>query len=237
MNAIIVEDDMSIQVVIKTLIDRHANHVNIIDTHRSVSAAVESIVRHSPDVVFLDIEIIGGSGFDILAQTKNIPYHVIFITGHSKYAIEALRADAIDYVMKPIIKDEFINAIERLNQKEKNNPNTTEKQTLIIYGSLRDTKVSYDDIIYAIIEKGRTCFHLSNNRYIRSPLPFSNYNIEDKMVQIHRNYFINIAYISEIESGRGGYLFMEDGTKLPIAYRRKNQLLKEWTSYHSSKKS
>lgn len=228
LKAIIVEDDKSIQVVIAAMINQHAPDIDVVDMQRCVSGAVESIATHAPDVVFLDIEIMGGTGFDVLSLTKTYTYQVIFITGHSNYAIEALRADAIDYVMKPILSEDFINALMRLYTRRAKLHLSDTKEGFIIYGTLRDTKVKYEDILYIVIEKGRTCFYLSDDRFIRSPRTVAQYDLDGQLFQIHRSYLVNINYIAEIEPGRGGYLIMKDGSKLPIAYRRKKELKELW---------
>lgn len=232
LKAIIVEDDISIQVVIETLLSQYAPGVGVVSTARSVVDAVSIIRLYDPDVVFLDVEIIGGSGFDVLDKTSDMNYNIIFVTAFDSYAIEALRADALDYIVKPIIKTDFANAVNRFLSKQSSIKSGSTGKSIIVRGVNRDTKIDLNDILYIYLEKGRCQFKLKDGSIIHSTDTMSKIDLDEHLFQIHRNYIVNIASIVEIDPGRGGFVRLVDGSQIAIAYRRKTELKELWKSYY-----
>lgn len=229
LRAIIVEDDKSIQVVIKTLLQQFEDKIEVTLVSRSVQDAIDNINTLNPDIVFLDVEIIGGSGFDVLDNTKSANYNIIFITASNSYAIKALRADAIDYIVKPIIKADFTNAVNRLLSKVNTQVYNQQRDTIMVRGANRDTKVFVDDILYIYIEKGSCRFHLKNSDKIHSLLAITKYKLTDTLYQVHRNYIVDLHSIESIDPGRGGFVRLVDGSQIAIAYRRKAELKGLWS--------
>ena len=231
--AIIIEDELNIQEVIQHIISKHFPHIKILDKCQRVSEAVKSIERYKPDLIFLDIEIIEGTGFDVLTQTSNIAYDVIFVTGYDQYAIKALRASAIDYILKPISISEMKEALDRLDQKL--NINTNAEAYLTIEGARHSERVMQTELTYIEIKKNLTVFHIKNGSQQMSAHPISKYleGLNSSFMQIHRNYIVNITSVLKIDVGRGGFVHLMDGSKIPIAYRRKAKLEKMWRDHQN----
>lgn len=232
LKAIIVEDDISIQVVIETLLSQYAPGVGVVSTARSVVDAVSVIRHYDPDVVFLDVEIIGGSGFDVLDKTSDMDYNIIFVTAFDSYAIEALRADALDYIVKPIIKLDFANAVNRFLSRQSSIKSSSTGKSIIVRGVNRDTKIDLNDILYIYLEKGSCQFKLKDGSIIHSTDTMSKFDLDEYLFQVHRNYIVNIGSIVEIDPGRGGFVRLVDGSQIAIAYRRKAELKELWKSYY-----
>lgn len=222
---IIVEDEPAIQDLIIIMVKRHFPEAIILSVQSSVSSAINAINNDKPDLVFLDIEINEGTGFDILNAYESRTFEVIFVTGYDQYMIDAIRSSALDYLMKPIIEDEFSQAVSRykkaLNQHSK---------YIILEGAHTRNKVLVDDIVYIEISKHYIKFILADDKYFVSSKLIGDYSshFPEYIQMSHRNYWVNLNFIKSIDSGRGGYIYLQNGNKIPVSYRRKNKLYNEW---------
>jgi two-component system, LytTR family, response regulator len=117
--AILIDDDSNLRSGMKGLLTLYAPQINIIGEADSVATGIETIDKWKPQVVFLDIQLNDGTGFDILEQlaAKNgkITSHIVFITAHEQYAIKAFRFSALDFLLKPVDPDELKKVIEKIN--------------------------------------------------------------------------------------------------------------------------
>jgi DNA-binding response OmpR family regulator len=116
---IIVDDETNGREVLKQLLKKNFDDIEIIGMAHSIESAVKTISFSDPDIVFLDIEMPNGSGFDILKRLEQINFEIIFVTAHQHYAIKAIKQSAIDYIVKPIDIDDLRIAIERYRNKKK----------------------------------------------------------------------------------------------------------------------
>lgn len=115
MNAIIVDDEESARDVLEALLEMNHSDVNIVDKCHDVDAAIQAIQKHSPDLVFLDIEMPGGTGFEVLKRLDTpVNFEVIFVTAYDKYAIKAFEVSAIDYLLKPVEEDRLEQAVDKV---------------------------------------------------------------------------------------------------------------------------
>jgi len=122
-NAVIIEDEKKSREVLEALLTAHCPDVNIVGNAESVSTGVEVIRKTNPRLIFLDIEMADGSGFDLLEQLDSSNYEVIFTTASDAHALRAIKYSAIDYLLKPIDPDELINAVEKIRVKHSNTAN------------------------------------------------------------------------------------------------------------------
>src|SRR3990172_2274111 len=116
--AVIVEDEKKSREVLNKLIQKNCPDLNVVGMAATVEEAVAVIKKEKPDLVFLDIELSDGTGFDILEQVQGLNFEVIFATAYDQYAIKAIKYSAIDYLLKPIDVDELKIAVEKLSQKK-----------------------------------------------------------------------------------------------------------------------
>lgn len=131
MNAIIIDDEESAREVLEALLEMNHSDVNIVDKCHDVDAAIQAIQKHSPDLVFLDIEMPGGTGFEVLNRLDApVNFDVIFVTAYDKYAIKAFEVSAIDYLLKPVEEDRLEQAIDKVRSNMASNDMKDRLETL-----------------------------------------------------------------------------------------------------------
>jgi two-component system LytT family response regulator len=225
---IIIEDEINTREFIVSLLGDSFPEFHIVGESGSVQQGISLIEKHKPDLVLMDIHIHNGTGFDILHATSSIDYSVIFITSYLEYSIEAIRVSALDYVLKPLIVEDFINGINRFKKKSRQ----LDTPKILIEGAHRQLIIPLDEIIYVEVKKGFCIFKLDNDKTMYSREGITNYgqDLTDPIYKIHRNYYVNLKFIESIDRGRGGFTKMRSGDIIPIAYRRKKEIHGKWLS-------
>ncbi len=238
-NAIIVDDEKDCRESIKSLIKQCCNNVNISGEASSVEEGLDCISKKQPDLLLLDVELSDGTSFDLLNQIINPNFQIIFITAFDKYAIQAIRHSAIDYILKPVNPDLFkkavikaINLIENNDQIAKqvkillDNRNSFNRMALPTIDGLRFINIS--DILYLKSEANYTWFLLNNNEKIlvtKTLKEFDETLSENTFVRIHQSYLININYVEKYIKGQGGSVIMTNGTELLVSRRKKEHFI------------
>jgi len=240
MKAVIIEDEIKGQEVLEMALEQFVEGIEIIGKADSVKSGIEIINQLQPELIFLDIELPDGTGFDILEQITERNVNVIFITAFENFATKAYRYAAIDYLMKPLSIDELIEATDRAKQKKANlsdriehlqtslKDENKENNVIIVEGNEKYIKIALDEIISIEAETGLATLRLANGRKIFSSRPLKFYEEllkENNFYRIHRAHIINLSKITSIDKGRTGFARMSDGTALEIAARRKSILL------------
>lgn len=231
LRAIIIDDEKLSREIICNYLRDYCNDVEIVTTASSVKTAYKAIRKHSPDFIFLDIELADGKGFDLLTMFEKIDFKVIFITAHSEYAVKAFRFSAVDYLLKPIKIEELISAIERVksllvagsgqenlaalihNLNRKPNVPTT----LVVPHMKGFEVLRISEIIMCQADGYCTSFHLSDDRRIISSKNLKYYNDlidEYDFVRVHHSYIINLSYVSGYS--RQGEIFLANGLKAAL---------------------
>jgi two-component system, LytTR family, response regulator len=194
-----------------------------------------------PDIVFLDVEMDDMTGFEMLERLDTINFKVIFTTAHDKYAIKAIRFSALDYLLKPIGKDDLIAAIQRANvdilklqpeqvkdliESSKNKSAKIERITLTTGEGLVFKNIS--DIIYCEADRNYTTIYLLNKEKLVVSKTLK--EIEETLdgsgfFRAHHSHLINVSYIERYVRGDGGYVIMKNGENITVARKRKEALL------------
>ena len=133
-SAIIIDDEENARDIIRMIIEEHSMNIRILGEAGSVLQGTEMIKLHKPDLVFLDIEMPDGTGFNLLSHFQENDFQVIFITGQSGYAIKAIKVNALDYILKPIQPYELLDAIKKIETKILSGPNQSAGE--ITYASI-----------------------------------------------------------------------------------------------------
>jgi two-component system LytT family response regulator len=239
---VIIEDEEKSVLVIKNLTQQFAMDLQLAGTAGSVGQSVELIERQSPQLIFLDVQIADGSGFDVLRKFVDRSFEVIFITAHNQYAVEAFRFAATDYLLKPIGIPEFIEAVERACGRIREKSSHGQIDVLLRHlsqGGRQDRKVcvpttighefiDLKDIVWCNSEGGYTIFHLVNNSKVISSRNLGSYEellCANNFYRIHHTSIINLSYIKSYIKGKNSYVVMTNGAKLEISQRRKNDFL------------
>ena len=239
---IIVDDEHHSRESLKNLLQSYCMEIVIVGMADSIETGTDIIRTQRPDVVFLDIELQHGTGFDLLNNIGNLNFEVVFTTAFEHYALKAVKISAIDYLLKPIDVDELIEAVSKIHRKRfqeiqnrklyslLSNFNMQGKQdhtiTLATAESLEFIKVS--DIIYCQAKGAYTEFHLKNNTHLLVSKNLKEY--EDMLAdysfyRTHNSYLINIAEVKRYIKSDGGYLIMSNGDTVNISLRKKESLM------------
>jgi two-component system LytT family response regulator len=242
LNAVIVDDEDSGARGLQKLLNRYCPQVNVAGMAHSIDEAEQKISASNPDVVFLDIEMPFGSGFDLLSRMKNIHFEVIFTTAYSQYAIKAFKHNAIDYLLKPIDPDELMEAVKKCEEK-KGRETLDLKKIENLFSSLSQTnKVQKlpvhtpEGIIYLEADKvlrleadgNYTKIYLEGGQKYISSRTLKDYEEmfhPKEFFRIHKTHLVNLRHVKQYIKGEGGEVLMSDGTLLEVSRYKKNELL------------
>lgn len=233
LKAVIVDDEPRGADNLRILISEFCPGIEVLEVCTDPRKSIGIIQYLQPDVVFLDIEMPQIDGFQVLEGIRNWVSHVIFTTAHSHYAIQAVRADAFDYLLKPIDPDDLIRAVGRLSlpASEKQLPKTAGRPSfrrLAIQTMEGYVMVNYDDIIRLEADSNYTHIHCAQKTYLvsKSLAHFEAQLEQEGFVRVHSSHLVNIIHIKHYQRGDGGYLQMSDGAQVEVSRNRKKDLLK-----------
>lgn len=237
----IVEDEEKSLYVLQKMISDFATDLTICGNASHISSAVKAIEVNEPDLLFMDIRIADGTGFDVLKQLSFRNFELIFITAFDNYALDAFRFAAIDYLLKPIGIQEFEDTLTRARERLTTRAPRTFIDELLrkLPGTGYDKKISiptphgYDfvdmkDIIWCGSEGSYTMFYLSNGSRIISSQRLGLYEEQlysANFFRIHHSIIVNLQFIKSYIKGKGGYVIMTDGTELEVSQRKKGEFL------------
>ena len=237
MRAIIIEDELNVREGFVKLINAFCPEVKVIDVAGSVESGLEIIDKSEFEILFLDINLPDGSGFDLIHRVKNRNFHIIFVTAYDQYAIDAFKISAVDYLLKPVSPDLLKNAIGKLkvtpveveddrlkvlSDRVGETYNSSEKIILKDGESMQMVLIS--DILYCNAEGSYTTFFLKNGKQIITSLNLKEY---ERMlspygfIRNHHSYLVNLNHIVSIQKADGGYIIMSDNSNLPLSIRKK----------------
>lgn len=239
--AVIIDDEAKARRMMEALLKEYCPEIQIMAVAEDVPSGVLAINLHQPDVVFLDVEMPGYTGFQLLDFFKEVNFEIIFTTAHSDYALTAFRISAIDFLLKPIQISELIKAVEKVKTKkdstriqriealrENFKDNIIKKLALPVADGL--TFVDVEDIIYLEAEGAYTLLYLSENRKILISKKIKEF--EEALTQqsiffrSHRSFIVNLKKIKQFVKQDGGYILLQNEVQIPIARERKEEFLK-----------
>ncbi|MDB5281161.1 MAG: DNA-binding response regulator [Bacteroidota bacterium] len=240
--AVIVEDEIHSAGDLKNLIGKYCADVEVLSVAQTVRQAVEVISDVRPDLVFLDVELPDGDGFDVLSNFLDHYFDVIFVTAYDNYALKAIKICALDYLLKPVDKTDLIGAINKVRLADRtseyrqrtnlflhnNNQHDIYKQKIALPTMEGLMFVQKDEILYCNANGGYTNFFLRSKEKIVACKPLSYFEqIFDKehFCRTHQSFLVNLLHVSKYMKGKGGHLVIADGTKIPVSVRMKSDFL------------
>ncbi len=238
--AVIIDDEQNAQKAIINIIENFCSDVEIIGTAFDVKSGIKLIISENPDIVFLDIEMPDGTGFDLLQQLPNYDFSLIFATGHNDFAVKAFKFNAVDYILKPVDIQEVINAVKRaLSIKEKSNKDIIIRQLLksvkekehkkLILKTSKDIYiVNTEDIIRCESDGGYTTFFLKDGNNILVSKNLKEYEklLKDyKFIRTHNSHLVNLNFVEKYGKTHGSILYLKDGSQIPVSVRKKEAVL------------
>ncbi|MBW1295369.1 LytR/AlgR family response regulator transcription factor [Aquimarina litoralis] len=240
LTAIIVEDMPDALQLLKSDLETNHPEIKIIDTARSVVEAAKSLRTHKPDILFLDIMLGDGTGFDVLEIFPELKSKIIFVTASDEYAIRAFKFAAIDYVLKPYSNEELAQAISKAKQQIQPNKERLNilKDTLSAPEQKPDKIslhtldkiiiVSLDDIVRCESDSNNTIFYLQDGQkvFVTKTLKYFADMLKNyQFLRVHQSHLINLQCISAFIKADGGYLMLKNGENVPVSVRKKVEVM------------
>jgi two-component system, LytTR family, response regulator len=240
--ATIVDDEAYSCEALATLLERYCPEIKVVDICYSGAAALKSISEQRPQVLFLDIEMPNMNGFELLEKLTDIDYEIIFTTSYDQYAIKAIRFSAMDYLLKPIDKEELQKAVQKVMNKARyplpqqisvllqklNHPTATVSKIAI--PTMEGLQmVLVENIISCVSDSNYTVLCLKNKQKITASRTLKDIEelLEDySFIRVHHSFLVNLNEVEKYIKGEGGYLLMSDQTTIDVSRSRKEMLLK-----------
>jgi len=241
MKALIIDDEKNSSELTFNLLRTYCPQVKISGIAASVNEGFEAIVKWQPDLIFLDIQMQDGTGFDLLNRFKQINFKVIFITAYQQYAIGALRRSAIDYLLKPLSPPDLVNAVTRAEQVQHGGDVAIQLRTLL--DNLSEPKPVRQKVILKTMDR---IFSLNLNEIVRFHSEGSYTEVFTKdhrkivvsrlikefdemlspcgFLRVHQSHLINIDYIFCFEKAES-QVILKDESVIPVSVRKKDDLL------------
>jgi len=247
LRAVIVEDEVPSQATLKKLLNLYCPHVEVIEIAATVVDAINAIDRGKPDLIFLDIALPDGDGFNVLENIKHRGYQVIFVTAYDKYAIRAFEFSALHYLLKPISHINLEEAVSRFSESPgedkqqyqvqldtlKRNINNQE-QKIILPTAQGYELISLEEIIRLEANHNYTLCYLTGSRNIlvsKSLINFENILDDFQFARVHNKHLVNLKFIKKYFRGSGGSVKMTDNSEINVSKSRKNEFLMKLAAY------
>lgn len=242
--AIIIDDEPAATELLATLLREFIPDVTVLGEAHSVKTGLELIQETEPDLVFLDIEMPQGGGFALLRSFEDLPFSVIFTTAYDQYAIKAIQFSALDYILKPITLTRLQDSLSRYRKTaEKKNPSNS--NIFLLPDSLLNLHQQTTKIVVPI-PRGMKIISIANILYIKASGVYAEIVLTGQsvvvvskglkhfeqllgqhgLVRVHDSYIVNMQHVDHYIRGRGGEIYMNDGTMIEVSRSRKDDFLK-----------
>jgi two-component system LytT family response regulator len=237
--AIIVDDEPSAAEIISLLLKAEAPEIEVCSICANIDDAVKDIALHDPGILFLDVELADGTGFDILEKFAVLNARVIFITAYEHYSLKAIKHHAFDYILKPIDPNEFRKTLKDILGTIKTA--SPEHHLLDYFKKLEAKKIALptrngykyhdiDSIIFLEAEGSYTRVYFTGGqdaliskglREFETPL------LDKGFLRVHKSYFVNIRHVTELRKDDGGYLLMSNAKTVPLSAKNREDVFDE----------
>jgi two-component system LytT family response regulator len=239
MKAILVDDEKDYLVILQALLARHAPHVEVIAACTDPRDAVVKIRTLKPHVVFLDIQMPGLTGFEMLSEVGRKDFDVIFTTSHDGFAMKALKLGALDYLLKPIDAEELKEAVKKITLRQADSaseqlemlmsyfrPEKQRTRRVALTASDHLVFVQTNEIVYCESDSNYTTFFLVNGEkiVISKTLKDVEEILEgDDFFRIHASYLVNMKHVQKFTRGDGGFVVMSNNKQLSVSRKKKDE--------------
>ncbi|AWM12541.1 DNA-binding response regulator [Flavobacterium sediminis] len=243
MNCIIIDDEKSARSLIKTFVKENFAQFDSFFEASNLEEGVALLKKEKIDIVYLDIQMPGESGLEIINyfDTEAMNFKIIFTTAYHQYAVDAFKLNALDYLLKPIDEQELIKATQKaIAEIEKNELGTKLESLKEALEQIAVTKIALDvpkgilfmnldDIVYFEADGMYTKVHLKTDetKLVSKPLKFFSDQLENKPIffKCHRSFLVNLMYVKELVKSDGDYLILENKKTIPIAKSKKDEFM------------
>lgn len=242
--AVIIDDEADSIETLQWKLNNYCPQVEVVATFEDPVKGLQYLKKNSPQLLFLDIEMPMLSGFDVLEELgSQIPFDVIFTTAYSNFGIQAIKASALDYLLKPVQNKELVKALDKFDQKNNVSHRQEQLEGLLVNIQAEKTGrkgkialatkesiefVDAEDIICCNADSNYTLIYLSDGRkkiISKTLKEFEEILLPFNFYRAHNSYLVNLAKIKMFMRADGGYLVMINKMKVPVAKNRKEGLL------------
>jgi len=245
--AIVIDDEKNSREVITELLKEYFEEIKVVAQTGDVKTSIKEIKKHQPNLLFLDIDLPDGTGFDILKKVEYRDMKVIFVTAHQDYAIQAIKFSAFDFILKPFNSGELIKTVRRVLDEHTAENNAVrfeailsnfgnslpELKKIVLKTSDRIYLVNIKDIIRCEAENNYTNFYLASGNKIMVSKTIKTYDSllsEHEFLRVHQSHLVNLNYIQHFDKPDGGMLVLSDNSSIPVSHQKKALLLDYFSS-------
>lgn len=240
--AIIVDDEPMARTLLSAMLAEYCLEVEVVELCPDLPHCVKSIRKHKPDIVFLDIEMPGHSGLELLDffDEDDVDFSIVFVTAYNQYAIQAFKLAAVDYLLKPIEADDLRNAMQlvkknRTRQRDaydalRENLGSAINKKLAINTMYNISFVDTKDILYFEGDGAYTKVVLDNGKTITSSKGLKSFETlladNASFFRCHKSYIVNLQHVSDYAKGNGGYLILDQKQEISVSADKLDTLLR-----------
>jgi two-component system LytT family response regulator len=243
---IIIDDEPSAVSVLTTLLQKYCkDDVDLLASANTPEEGRSLIEQLHPDLVFLDVEMPGMTGVDLVRSFNAPTFRVVFVTAYDAYAVEAFRVSAVDYLLKPVDSEDVIQVVQKIKgdvrnelgklslqlqhlDKLLNQHSENSDQKIGIAMSDKIVFVNYGSIIYCEASGSYTFVYLSTGQKLVSSKALGEFEAQlsnNKFFRIHHHFLINLNQVKEFQRHDGGYVIMDNGRQLEVSQRKRKDFL------------
>ncbi len=239
---VLVDDEENATKVLSKFIESYCPDVNLVGIANSMNDGIATIEKHNPQLVFLDIEMPLGTGFDLLEKLGDRKFHVVFVTAYDHYAIQAIKNQAVDYILKPVDIDDLVAAVEKVKKKIKEPSSVkevlkrvrVEENAKLAVPTLYGHKfINPKNIIHIKAEGSYSIIFTENEGQImisKNLKSIENALKQDNFLRVHRSHIVNLDKVTEFHKNDGGYLVLESEERVEIGSSNRAQIVETLNS-------
>ncbi len=235
--ALIIDDEKRTRELIAKMIDSFGFDIETYPLGDNVLSGITLIDTLLPDIVFLDVQMPDGTGFEVLKKVKHKQFEVIFITAHEEFAIKAIKFSALDYLLKPIDPEELRVSLERaiaaLNEKKEEsqfdalqqNIQPSQKRKLVLKTQESVHVIDLEEIIRCEADRNYTSFYLIGGKKILVSRTMKEYELilaQHNFLRVQQSHLINLKFVARYDKGNGGTVVMKDGSEVPLSPNKRD---------------
>jgi len=252
LRVILVDNEIAALRSLELLLEKYCPEVEVLGTARSVKEGLDLVIKYSPDLVFLDIEMPANSGFELIEHSPEIDFQVIFVTAYNKYAVKAFKYSAVDYLLKPVEIDELQSAVKRAQEQKRLKVNPRERYS-VLFENIREVLprklvfpegngynyIDLNEVLFVDIKTGKYSFFIINGTTM--DCPNNNINIEE--ILIERGFhptsptcMVNLNMVQKVDKAGKGKVILENGSSLPLDEVKKEDFIDKLLWFSQNKK-
>ncbi|MBX2844575.1 MAG: LytTR family DNA-binding domain-containing protein [Saprospiraceae bacterium] len=235
MIAYLIDDEPAASEVLEWALKKYCPTITSIKSFSDLSAAHVSITQQPPDVLFLDIDMPNLNGFEFLKSLGRVDFPVIFVTAHESYALTAIKVSALDYLLKPVDKDELIAAVDKVRT---NKTSTNIHEFLVSLQKQEKIQIHHDgqisfvlpeEVVYLKADRSYTSIFLANGKELvvsKTLKDVESQFLQPEFIRVHHSYLINKQHVRAISKGGNSFLILSNEREIPISRAKKQDVLK-----------